>query len=390
LEKDAERLAADASPQGPVARLAAVELLRGHKSPAAVRLLQRLARNPGAAAEPAVAAPAAARLIEIDPDQALPAAADLLASPDAVVRGRGVQVLFLRPNEDRIRLLADQLNDVHPDVRRQARQDLKELADKRGFRDRVVAEAARVLGEPGQDPVQAQWQGLEQAAILLAQLGRKEVAPRLVELLGRDRPEGQPRDRPEVFVAAAWGLRKLDVPATLPAVARHVRSELKWLVKGKSGRSNFWRAMEDHKLSQLNQLLGRRRYAPAEPTLRDFVKKRPGRVGPECRAAAIWALGLIHEGKPDPKLVPALQERLRDLRAIPPEDERVRRMSAVTLGRMKAKSAADDLEEMARLSPGWPVRSACRWAVAQIRGTGWRPAAPVHRGWRDWFLVPDE
>ena len=43
------------------------------------------------------------------------------------------------------------------------------------------------------------WRALEQATILLAVLDHKPAAPRLVDLLRFERPE--------VFVAAAWGLR---------------------------------------------------------------------------------------------------------------------------------------------------------------------------------------
>src|SRR5207249_65592 len=52
LEKDAERLAADASPRGLGARLCAAALLRRHRGERAVGLLRRLAEDP----EPAVAA----------------------------------------------------------------------------------------------------------------------------------------------------------------------------------------------------------------------------------------------------------------------------------------------------------------------------------------------
>ena len=60
--------------------------------------------------------------------------------------------------------------------------------------------------------------------ILLAQLDHKPAAARFVELLQFDRPE--------VFVAAAWGLRKLDVPETLPGVASYVKSRAQQLLSG--------------------------------------------------------------------------------------------------------------------------------------------------------------
>ena len=113
LEKDAERLAGDASPRGLVGRLTAAALLRHSRGDDAVRLLQRFADD----AEPAVAAPAVARLLEIDPDLLAPAVEHLLASPDANLRSYAVDVLFRRPSEARVKLLAERLDDADPDVR---------------------------------------------------------------------------------------------------------------------------------------------------------------------------------------------------------------------------------------------------------------------------------
>src|SRR5262249_38953759 len=62
LEGDAEALAADPSGRSLTGRLAAASLLRRHRGETAVRLLQRLARDP----EPAVAVLAGTRLLEID------------------------------------------------------------------------------------------------------------------------------------------------------------------------------------------------------------------------------------------------------------------------------------------------------------------------------------
>src|SRR5262249_34587295 len=90
LEKDADPLLADATPRGIVNRLVAASLLRRHKGDEATRLLQRLAKDP----EPAVAAIAVGRLIELDPALVLPALDSLLASPDAGLRSFGVDVLF--------------------------------------------------------------------------------------------------------------------------------------------------------------------------------------------------------------------------------------------------------------------------------------------------------
>src|SRR5262249_37226283 len=174
--------------------------------------------------------------------------------------------------------------DPHPDVRIKARRALQALAGKMELRDRILEEAMRVLGGK-------QWQGLEQAAILLTLLDHKPAAIRFVTLLEFERPE--------VFVTVAWGLRRLAVTDTLPAALRYSQDELKRQLTGPElpGRTGLRLEYFDNQLSQLNQFLGQQKYLRADTVLRDFVPKRPGVVGAESRAAAVWALGLFHDGQ---------------------------------------------------------------------------------------------
>jgi HEAT repeat protein len=376
LEKDAERLAADASSRGTVSRLAAAALLRRHKGERAVELLQRFTRD----REPSVAAVALVRLIEIDPKLVVPALEHVLASPDANVRSLGVDVLLRQPTEQHLRLMGDRLDDAHPDVRGKARRALYELAEKKELRSRIIEEGMRVLRRG-----RAQWRGLEQATILLTQLGHKPAAGRLVELLSSDRPE--------VFITAAWGLRKLAVKDTLSGVVAYAKVAKKRLAGMTDLKSEPLSNALDHQLSQLNQFLGQQKYAPADGILREFIP-RPGMSQPgvpEARAAAIWALGLIHEGKSDAKLVGALEGRLNS-NEIPPEYPQVRRMSAITLARLKAKEALPSLRRHFRDGKPSenPVNNACGWAIEQLTGEV-MPAPETKRGMqRDWFLTPDK
>jgi HEAT repeat protein len=377
LEKDATRLTADPLSRTSDARLAAVSLLRQHRSPEAVQLLQRLTGND----EPSVAAGAAARLLEIDSKLLIPSLGTMLANPDSKVRSVGVEVLFRNPSEKHIELLGFGMDDVHPDVRMQARRSLHDLA-KRNLREAVIAEGTRRLAT-------GQWRALEQAAILLAQLDHKKASERLVQLL-RD-------GRPEVFVAAAWGLRKLAVPETLPRALRHVEYRLKQLSTAleRADSKPLPTEMIDHQLSQLNQFLGQHKYPPAEPVLRRFIPQpnRNMRLGHESRAAAIWALGLIHEGKNDPELATALEERLNHTgMPIPPEDRRVRWMCAIALGRMQAKATLPSLRKhYLHLQPSDDrVNNACGWAIEQIAGEVVPPPRTIRKVQRDWFLTPRE
>jgi HEAT repeat protein len=368
LEGDAERLAADASPRAAVPHLAAAALLEHHGSARAIGLLQRLTRDP----EPAVAALAAGRLLAIDPGLVVPALPDVLASPDAKVRALGVEVLRRQPSAEHVRLLSDRLDDAHPDVRVQARRALHELAATRELHDRVIAEAVRVLGKE-------QWRGLEQAIILLTALDHKPAAGRLVELLKFDRPE--------VFVTAAWGLRRLAVPDTLPAVHRYVEAAAAKLQQRAAISEET-----NHQLSQLNQLLGQQKYGPAETVLRQFIPRSSRPLGPEARAAAIWALGLIDAGKTDAALAADLVARLEDDHSIPPEVLPVRLMSAITLGRLKAKEALPTLRRYFHDGEpsADPINNASGWAVEQITGEPVPPPKTIRRVDRNWFLVPHE
>src|SRR5262245_13575441 len=376
LEKDADRLAADASSRGTVAHLAAAALLRRHKCERAVELLQRFTRD----REPSVAAVALARLLEIDPKLVVPSLEHVLASPDANVRSLGVEVLHRQPTERHLRRLGDRLDDAHPDVRAKARRALHELAEKKELRSRIIEEGMRVLRMGW-----AQWRGQAQATILLTQLDHKPAARRLVELLSSDRPE--------VFITAAWGLRKLAVKDTLSGVVDYAKAAKRRLAGMSDLKLIPLSDALDHQLSQLNQFLGQQKYAPAAGILRDFIP-RPGdrQPGlPESRAAAIWALGLIHEGKPDARLVGALEGRLNS-REIPPEYPQVRRMAAITLGRLKAKEALPSLRR--HFADGKPsqdtVNNACGWAIEQLTGEV-MPAPETIRGMqRDWFLTPDK
>jgi hypothetical protein len=372
---DARTLSADVSPRALTDRLVAATLLRHHRGDESVKLLQPLGRD----AEGAVAAIALARLIELDPDLVLPLLNPVLTSPDATVRGQGVEVLAVRPSDAHVRLLGDRLADLSPAVRVRARIALRTLGGRAEWKEAVLREADRILG--GQD-----WRGLEQAAILSAELGHRPAAARLVVLLGHDRPEA--------FVAVGWALRKLAVPDVAPAVLTYFEDQYRQLADPSSPatRRSAGGAL-DRQLSHLAQFLGQLRHRPADGLFRRMAPKADqmaNPAGPEARAAAVWALGLLHEGKPVPELAAVLVGRLTAVRPFDIEDDRVRRMAAVTLGRMKAVDTLTSLREFYR--PGVPslnpVNGACGWAIEQMTGERMAPPGVVEVVERDWFLAP--
>jgi hypothetical protein len=111
-------------------------------------------------------------------------------------------------------------------------------------------------------------------------------------------------------------------------------------------------------------------------------------VGPETRAAAIWALGHLHAGDPA-DLAGPIEERLTGDPGMGRDDERVRRMAAVALARLKANDSLPALRTEAGDGPTLDmVAHTCRWAVAQLTGEPLAAPAVYELLQRDWFLVP--
>jgi HEAT repeat protein len=374
-EKDAQALAGNASVSGRNDRLVAAFLLRHHQGEETVRLLQVLGRD----SEPTVAGIALSRLVEIDPKHLLPLLDHVLPSADAIVRKSGVEALYRQPTDAHLRLLGDRLNDAHPDLRIQARKALHNLGAKPEFREIAIREGNRLL--EGSD-----WRGLEQATILLAQLDHKPAAGRLVKLL--------PHARPEVFVTAAWGLRRLAVRDTLaPALEYFIFQYKNMLVGSAAGRADSSAPAVDRQLSHVAQFLGQGRHREADAALRRLIPPTSDKGNPagmEARAGAIWALGLLHEGKPVNELVSAFSGRLSAVNPFDVEDARVRQMSAVALGRMKATLSLDTLRGFYKQNrPALdPINNACGWAIEQITGEKVPEPGTVEVMQRGWFLEP--
>jgi HEAT repeat protein len=368
LEKEAERLAAEKAAPGSVAHLAAASLLRRHRGDPAARVLQRLVGEAG----PAAVAVALEGLLDDDPRRVLPLLPRVLASPDAGVRTLGVEAHRRGPQAENIPRVADLLDDPHPQVRVRARKALLETARAAGHGDAVRREATRLLATD-------RWRALEQATILLTLLDHKPAAPRFVELLQFERPE--------VFLATAWGLRRLAVPETLPQQLAEI--ERRWQRPQKLD-ANAPREMIDLQVAQLAQSLGRAKYNPAAPVLARFVPKQ-WNMGPQSRAAAIWALGLIHQDAPPTGLVRELIGRVTDESVLMAEDLDVRRMSAVGLGRMKVADAVESLRKYyPRKLTTEPFPNACGWAVAQITGEMLPTSGTVEVVQRGWFLEAND
>jgi HEAT repeat protein len=364
LESDARRLLAGGPAIPLVNRLCAARLVARHGGTDAQNLLAELAIDQ----EPAVAVMALRRLIDIDPHLVLPLAERSMQSADAKVRQCGADAYVLVPDPQRVAVLVRLLDDPHPAVRGSVRDSLYELA-RRPELDEPVRQAA--TGMLAGD----RWRGLEQAALLLAALDHKPAAARLVELLEFNRPE--------VGIAAAWGLKKLALPETLPAMFDKTRRSTE-IRKSSPPPPGL-----DDQTAHLFEAFGRLKYIPADPLLQEYIPK-DYKMGVLSRSSAIWSLGLLHGGIPDEALAKQLMERIADDLSgpgNPPEMDQVKYMSAASIVRMKAESQVPDLRKRItpEISPN-RMGMTMRWAVMQLTGEHIPEPSPRRIGKTGWFL----
>ena len=215
-----------------------------------------------------------------------------------------------------------------------------------------------------------EWRGCEQACFILASLDHKPSGPRMVELLGHERGE--------VKVASAWGLTQLRLEELLPDMLEHGQSVYDGFRSGQL--SDEVRGNSLH-MAHLFIAFGDQNYKPAEPLMRKYLPK-DFTMGYEARPAAAWALGLLYEDDAQDDLVQIMDERLNDTAGIDPESDLMRRMCAVSMGRMNAESK---LESLRKNSLG--LRAA-HWAINRMTGEPMPPVDKLRYPIASWFLVP--
>jgi HEAT repeat protein len=349
-------------------RLLAVRLLESQTDDAAVEIVERLARDP----EPAVAAAALARHGVLRPAAALPIAKASLGSTDAGLRRTAATLVSRSADRDAVALLGPLLTDRNPSLRRFVTAQLVALGRDETLREAVVGQAMQRLAADD-------WKGAEQAALVIGSLDHEPAAARLIELLRHPREE--------VAVTAAWALRKLQAADALgPMLARAEEIERLTLAKTPSAHG-------DRQACQLHQAFGEAGYRAAEPLLRRHVagdtRDGPNRSEP-ARAAAVWALGLLHRDEPDPALASLLAGRLA-AESMVPESALVRRMAAVALGHMKAEEQLPALRQVAAGDgEETEIRRACHWSIERLTGEPIPEIPTEEKTVSGWFLEPLE
>ena len=104
----------------------------------------------------------------------------------------------------------------------------------------------------------------------------------------------------------------------------------------------------------------------------------------------MWTLGLFHENDPIPDLTKSFLRRLADRVSPPPAElHEVRRMSAVALGLMRAKTAVPGLLEAYQLDPPYAViPDSARWSVGMTGEPLPDPLAAIRQPVGGWRLSP--
>jgi len=341
--------------------LCAVSLISQHQSDRAVQIELEMAAD----TEPTIAATALRSLFAHDPKLVLDVADSAMQNNDANVRRVGIASYLKLPSPERIARVSRQLNDPHPELRVTVRNALFTMAKNGELKTEIIASTIAIL--TGDD-----WRGQEQAALVLGALDQKQICGRLFELIESKRPE--------VMVAAAWSLRKL----ALPESAAPVQSYAERITK--DAATTTMPKHTDRQMAHLFELLGILKTRQAIPLMETYIPKSLT-FGIDSRAAAIWSLGVIQEGEVNKALADKLLERVMDVAGIPPEFDDVRRVSVLSLGRLRAEQQVLELKKIVAGGVGnFPVDLTIRWTIWKTTGEKLPIPVPPTLERTGWFL----
>lgn len=355
---------------GVLEQLLGVELLSSGKPEAHAELLRMCGDT-----SDAVASSAWTALFRLNPDALIPVVPAGRNHRDAFIRMTAARIMRLSPDPERAGWLHEQLSDKHLEVRNVAREMLFLVSEEQApLRDQIIAMAGDTLTANSEN-----WQGIEQSLVLLGQLRASQFADRCVPLLEHPRNE--------VLVTSAWLLHLFPDAAVEVAVRKH-------LMRNEDMLRNFDTAPVGAEIgeqsSYLIQYAGLMRWKDMRAIMEPhFGKMVPG--GTLKRVAALWTLGLFHENDPAPDLEKSFLGRLGARGESPGEMVEVRRMSAVALGLMRAKSAAPGLLEAYAVDhPDTVIPDSARWSLGMIGESLPDPVKPRPSAASGWKLSPVE
>jgi hypothetical protein len=277
----------------------------------------------------------------------------------------------LWPNSDHLKWLQELLSDIHIEVRNVARTMLVLVAAERPeLKEQIVAQAAALL-----KPESADWQGIEQSLLVLAQLQATQFSQAAFALLKHARDE--------VVVTAAWLIQLFPDDALRGQVQAEIEQceeELRRLEPPSNDVS-----MREMMLLQYAGLV---RLKELQPIMeQQFSKSAQG--SSEKRASALWALAVIHEKTANEQLAKKYEERIQDRYSMPPESLPVRRSSVMALGLLRYGNSVPVLMEAYKVdSLDSEIPDTVRW-VFPLLGQPMLPEIPSpENGVGGWRITP--
>ena len=369
LESLAERLLFSPNHENRTQLLSGVYLMLNHESELSQDLLVRavVASLVDPVKAPIVRA-AWRRLLELNVSELSSRTPEAIRHSDPEVRRVAIDTIVQFPSSAQVALLETALDDRHPEIRRAARHALLTLSKDESLNPIVIQAGLAAIARPS-------WREQEQAIVLLAMLNQTVAADRMLQLIDSARGE--------VAIAAAWGLRKLNIPAKLDPLLKLAERIDQRLTGGKE--------VGPHQvtvLAHVFEALGRGKYKPAIPLLKKWIPKTLPRVNLDIpRSSAVWALGRIFENSKDQALAQELKARFVDVTSRVPESSPVRYATGIALGRIGAVKVAPDLRVFAELAFDTPELAAA-WAVERLTGEVFPPPEPPISAGAPWSVVP--
>jgi HEAT repeat protein len=370
LEPFADRLVKFSSDEASyTAMLASVYLLLSHESASSQELLLRILTNSLTNPRRAPIVRAAwTRLLQRDVSELASLAPQAIQHSDAEVRRNAIETLTDFPTDDGVALLGIALDDRHPDIRRVARQALLILS-----RNESLIWSVRQAGLAA--IARSSWREQEQAIVLLAMLDHLDAADRMLQLVSSPRAE--------VAVAAAWGLRKLNVKETLATLLTIAERLDKQIENGMSLQPH-----EPVVLAHIFEAIGLAKYERSILLVKRWIPKDEPRVNfEEARTSAVWATGWLFEGGNNVALAQQLKARLTDVGSLMPESPTVRYAAGIAIGRIGATEVASDVRRIALTKSGEPELAAA-WSLERLTGEVVSPPEPAVVAGAHWNLLP--
>jgi HEAT repeat protein len=369
LESLAERLLSSSDVGSQLKRLAGVYLLLNHESESSqTLLLQAVTKGLSDPSNAPMIRAAWTSLLQRNLSKLSALVPTAITHVDPEVRRNAINTLVRFPSKDGVDLLGIAMDDRHLDIRRAARQSLLTLSSDDSLNQSVRQAGLSAIAR-------ASWREQEQAVVLLALLNQSNAADRMLELI--DSP------RAEVAIAAAWGLRKLNVAETLAALLK--------IAETMDQQIDDSQTLYPHQptvLAHVFETLGRAKYQPAGPLLKRWLPKTTLRVGfQEPRSSAFWAVGLLYEDSKDVVLAEQLKERHLDVVSLEPEPMMVRYAAGISIGRIGAVELARDVK-LFTVQGGDEASLAGAWAVQRLTGEVLPPPATQFDAGAPWKLFP--